>query len=207
MPQEDNSKMFHELASQLFGRVEAGFAAFESEEGEVGIEPMGGARLLDLLGLAAVLEEKTVRDCAQSPDGEIEDVQPEEGTFQPDPDLTTTVGIRDELCKLFPTVVVAYLVHDELRGKPQVKTQWIGGSLNCLGLLVWLRFRLRTWTPKIFADTDASEEESEISILEVKLRESGQIRVNLGPNVLQAAGCAALALGKAASEVLDSTRE
>ena len=142
MDEDEKIERFWELAAELFKRVKVGFAAYKNDEGAVGVKWKDDASLLDTLGLMVVLEEKIARVFA-SEDGKPVGVDREDGVFQPDPELTTNVGLRDELCGLFPTVVVGYILQNETPGDPEIKTRWIGNAVNCLGLLQWMSFDLR----------------------------------------------------------------
>jgi hypothetical protein len=204
MDQDNNIKMFQELTAKLFDRVEAGFAAFRTEEPAVGIRGKTPTPLRTTLGLVAVLEEEILRHLPRAKGGEVEYFEPEDQIFQPGPDLSTSMALRDELCKLFPDVVVCYLLCNETAGAAEVKTRWVGSPFHCLGLLRCVSFNLRTSTPEVFGDA-STPEEYETSVLEIKENQSGQIILISGPNVLDAAGCAALALGQAAEIVLGST--
>jgi len=203
MDEDEKIEKFRKIEAELFKRVEAGFTAYKTEEGNVGIKWKHDADLLDTLGLMTVLEEEIARNFVCE-DGNPVRVDREDDIYEADLDLTTTVGLRDKLCSLFPTVVVGYLLQNEKPGDPEIKTRYIGKTTDCLGLLRWMSFDLRNSTPEIFNAGEAIEEEFGSSVLEVRAHESGQIIIISGPNVLHTAGYAALALGKAAELVYNS---
>lgn len=191
---------FKELQTELFKRAVGAVTAFRSPEVGVSVNWKTDGPLLETLGLITILEEKIAQRLSRTSDGTPEFIDPEDELCAADLECSTTVALRDEMCKLFPTVVVGYLLPRRSPDGFTVQNNWIGQPVECLGLLRWMEASLRK-SADIFDTRESPLETFPISVLEVRTRESGQIKIVSGADMMQAVGYASLAQGKAAELV------